>query len=151
MMHKAWCHVEETPYNFSRSSVKFQGHTGWKIEDFNPIWVRLLGRSQLSNPQICLVMFHLKNVGETWLEIAFHFIHLQQSFRYCWNYSFFALDSGLLTSRQVPIHYINQYVCDNHLLHILYFFTVTWEVLHRIYIHDTCPVNCFIFTCLIYN
>ena len=23
---------------------------GWKINDFNPIWVRLLGRSQLSNP-----------------------------------------------------------------------------------------------------
>ena len=50
MMHKAWCHVEEVPYNFSRSSIKFQGHTGWKINDFNPILVRLLGRSQLSNP-----------------------------------------------------------------------------------------------------
>ena len=34
----------------SGSSIKFQGHTGWKINDFNPIWVRLLGRSQLSNP-----------------------------------------------------------------------------------------------------
>ena len=32
------------------SSIKFQGHTGWKIDDLNPIWVRLLGRSQLSNP-----------------------------------------------------------------------------------------------------
>ena len=32
------------------SSIKFQGHTGWKIDEFNPIWVRLLGRSQLSNP-----------------------------------------------------------------------------------------------------
>ena len=26
MMHKAWCNVEEVPYNFSRSSIKFQGH-----------------------------------------------------------------------------------------------------------------------------
>ena len=50
MMHKAWRNVEEVPYNFSRSSIKFQGQTGWKISDFNPIWVRLLGRSQLSNP-----------------------------------------------------------------------------------------------------
>ena len=50
MMHKAWCNLEEVPYNFSRSSIKFQGHTGWKIDDLNPIWVRLLGRSQLSNP-----------------------------------------------------------------------------------------------------
>ena len=50
MMHKAWCNVEEVPYNFSRLSCKFQGHMGWKINHFNPIWVRLLGRSQLSNP-----------------------------------------------------------------------------------------------------
>ena len=33
-----------------RGAAKLQGHTGWKIEDLNPIWVRLLGRSQLSNP-----------------------------------------------------------------------------------------------------
>ena len=32
------------------SSIKFQGHTGWKIDDLNPIWIRLLGGSQLSNP-----------------------------------------------------------------------------------------------------
>ena len=38
------------PYGFLGSSIKFQGHTGWKIDKFNPIWVRLLGRSQLSNP-----------------------------------------------------------------------------------------------------
>ena len=38
------------PYCFLGSSIKFQGHTGWKIDDLNPIWVRLLGRSQLSNP-----------------------------------------------------------------------------------------------------
>ena len=50
MMHKAWCNLEEVPYNFSRSSIKFQGHTGRKIDDLNPIWVRILGRSQLTNP-----------------------------------------------------------------------------------------------------
>ena len=38
------------PYCFLGSSIKFQGHMGWKIDDLNPIWVRLLGRSQLSNP-----------------------------------------------------------------------------------------------------
>ena len=31
MMHKAWCSIEKVPYCFSRSSIKFQGHTGWKI------------------------------------------------------------------------------------------------------------------------
>ena len=50
MMHKAWCNIEEVPYNFSGSSIQFWGHTGWKIDVSNPIWVRLLGRSQLSNP-----------------------------------------------------------------------------------------------------
>ena len=48
MMHKAWCGIEEVPYCFSKSSIKFQGHTGWKIDNLNPVWVRLLGRSQLS-------------------------------------------------------------------------------------------------------
>ena len=30
MMHKAWCKVQEVPYNFSRSSIKFQGHMAEK-------------------------------------------------------------------------------------------------------------------------
>ena len=61
---KAWSSIEEVPYCFWRSSVKFQGHSAkknrrfWpklgfldrKIDNLNPIWVRLLGRSQLSNP-----------------------------------------------------------------------------------------------------
>ena len=34
---------------FFRSFIKFQGHTGWNICHLNLIWVRLLGRSQLSN------------------------------------------------------------------------------------------------------
>ena len=38
------------PYCFSRSFNKFQSHTGWLIDDLNPIWVRILGQSQLSNP-----------------------------------------------------------------------------------------------------
>ena len=29
-MHKAWCSIEEVPYCFPRSSIKFQGHTGQK-------------------------------------------------------------------------------------------------------------------------
>ena len=39
MMHKAWSSIEEVPYCFSRSSVKFQGHTGQKIADFDLNWV----------------------------------------------------------------------------------------------------------------
>ena len=38
MMHKAWSSIEEVPYCFSRSSVKFQGYTALKIVDFDPNW-----------------------------------------------------------------------------------------------------------------
>ena len=36
MMHKAWSSIEEVPYYFSRSSVKFQGHTALKIFEVDP-------------------------------------------------------------------------------------------------------------------
>ena len=38
MMHKAWSSIEEVPYCFWRSYVKFQGHTAQKIVDFDPNW-----------------------------------------------------------------------------------------------------------------
>ena len=38
MMHKAWSSIEEMPYCFARSSVKFQGRTALKIVDFDPDW-----------------------------------------------------------------------------------------------------------------
>ena len=36
MMHKAWSSIVEVPYCFSRSYVKFQGHTALKIVEFDP-------------------------------------------------------------------------------------------------------------------
>ena len=38
MMHKAWSSIEGVPYCFPRSSVKFQGHTGQIITDFDTNW-----------------------------------------------------------------------------------------------------------------
>ena len=59
------------PYYFSGSSIKFQGHTGWKIDDLNPIWVRLLGRSQLSNSSDlpCFWLSSWKYRFRWWLDI----------------------------------------------------------------------------------
>ena len=37
MMHKAWHSIEELPYCFLRSSIKFPGHMGPKINDLNRI------------------------------------------------------------------------------------------------------------------
>ena len=64
LMHKAWRYIEEVPYYFLRSFIKFQGHTGWKINDLNPIWIRLQGCLQLSDPSDlpCLTFIHLRIV-----------------------------------------------------------------------------------------
>ena len=37
-LHKAWSSIEEVPYCFSRSSIKFQGHTPLNIVEFDPDW-----------------------------------------------------------------------------------------------------------------
>ena len=36
MLHKAWNSKGKMPYSFPRSSIKFQGHTGQNITDFDP-------------------------------------------------------------------------------------------------------------------
>ena len=38
MLHKAWNSKEEMLYCFPRSSIKFQGHVGQNIIDFDPNW-----------------------------------------------------------------------------------------------------------------
>ena len=50
MMQEAKSSIEEVPYCLSGSLIKSQGHTDWKLDDLNPIWVKLLGQSQVSNP-----------------------------------------------------------------------------------------------------
>ena len=50
MMHKAWSSIEEVPYCFSRSSVKFQGHTALKIVKFDPNWAFPDCYSSLNSP-----------------------------------------------------------------------------------------------------
>ena len=127
MMHKAWSSIEKMPYCFSRSSIKFQGHTGpkkmpilngighfhavipveftdgfemmhkawrgieeapiifrghpsnfkiiWakKIDDLNPIWLRLPGQAQLWNP---LDLPYLKSYFSTKLSFSELFLHI---------------------------------------------------------------------------
>ena len=42
--------IEEVPYCFSRSSVKFQGHTALKIAEFDPDWAFPDCNSSLNSP-----------------------------------------------------------------------------------------------------
>ena len=50
MMHKAWSSIEEVPFCFSRSSVKFQGHMALKIIEFHPNWAFPDCKSSLNSP-----------------------------------------------------------------------------------------------------
>ena len=50
MMHKAWSSIEEVPYCFSRSSVKFQGHIALKIVKFDSNWAFPDCNSSLNSP-----------------------------------------------------------------------------------------------------
>ena len=50
MMHIAWCCLEEVPYCFSRSSIKFQGHTALKIVKFDLDWAFPDCNSSLNSP-----------------------------------------------------------------------------------------------------
>ena len=50
MMHKAWSSIEEVPFCFSRSYVKFQGHTALKIVEFYPNWAFPDCNSSLNSP-----------------------------------------------------------------------------------------------------
>ena len=50
MRHKAWSSIVEVPYCFSRSYVKFQGHTALKIVEFDPNWAFPDCNSSLNSP-----------------------------------------------------------------------------------------------------
>ena len=50
MMHRAWSSIVEVPYYFSRSYVKFQGHTALKIVEFDPNWAFPDCNSSLNSP-----------------------------------------------------------------------------------------------------
>ena len=50
MVHRAWSSIVKVPYCFSRSYVKFQGHTALKIIEFDPNWAFPASNSSLNSP-----------------------------------------------------------------------------------------------------
>ena len=64
MMHKAWSSIEEVPYCFSRSSVKFQGHTALKIVKFDPNWAFPDCNSSLNSPMAMKCCTKLETANE---------------------------------------------------------------------------------------
>ena len=86
-MHKGWCSLDKVPF-FSRSSIWFLGHTDWKIMHLNPIGVRLLGRSQLSNPSDspCCGPSMWAFILFFWLISSPRYLHLSPSY-WVWSLS----------------------------------------------------------------
>ena len=50
MIYKAWSSIEEVSYCMSRSSIKFQGHTGQELTNCDPNWVFLDCNCSLNSP-----------------------------------------------------------------------------------------------------
>ena len=50
MMHRVWSSIVEVPYCFSRSYLKFQGHTALKIVEFDTNWAFPNYNSSLNSP-----------------------------------------------------------------------------------------------------
>ena len=50
MVHRAWSSIVEVPYCFSRSYIKFQGHTALKIVEYDPDWAFPDSNSSLNLP-----------------------------------------------------------------------------------------------------
>ena len=70
MMHTAWFYLEEVPYCFSRSSVKFQGHTALKIVKFDPEWEFPDYNSSLNSPMAVKCCTKLETAKE-WCPVVF--------------------------------------------------------------------------------
>ena len=82
MMHKAWSSIEEVPYCFWRSYIKFQGDTALKIVEFDPDWVFPDCNSSLNSPMMhwawssieevpyCFSRSYIKFQGHTALKIV---------------------------------------------------------------------------------
>ena len=68
-MYKDWYSLDEVAYCFSRSSIKFLGHMGWK----SVIWIKFewdyFAGHNYQIPHICLVYFHAKWLNKTNLRI----------------------------------------------------------------------------------
>ena len=71
MMHRAWVSIVEVPYCFSRSYVKFQGHTALKIVEDDPNWAFPDSNSSLNSPMAMKCCTKLETAKER-CPIVFH-------------------------------------------------------------------------------
>ena len=73
MMHKAWSSIEEVPYCFWRSSVKFQGHTALKSVEFDPDLCRQM--ASLGPNELTYCIHHCSDWGRIKIRVWTHKVH----------------------------------------------------------------------------
>ena len=107
--------------------TKLRGHMGWKMDDSNPIWVRLQGRSQLSNPSDlpCYYLVSIKMMHSSISDIQLlykvnHFIIASLFLNWLLNEQFYAIYSFYVPSFVQINHYLSQwwYVCCVYMHHL---------------------------------
>ena len=64
MMHRPWSSIVEVPYCFSRSNVKFQGHTALKIVKFYRNWAFLDSNSSFNSLMVMKCCTKLETAKE---------------------------------------------------------------------------------------
>ena len=64
MMHRPWSSIVEVPYCFSKSNVKFQGHTALKIVKFDRNWAFLDSNSSLNSLMVMKCCTKLETAKE---------------------------------------------------------------------------------------
>ena len=139
MIHKAWCSIAEVPYYFSRSYIKFQSHTGWKIDDLDQIWARLLGRSQLSNPSDLPCWLCFSFVGHSYNGIM-GLVHFAEVFVIC---SVFDCCENLWL-----LHSIQTAQCNFNKYHTFVWVNPSWSEISILWINTSVP--CYA-PCLAYH
>ena len=127
MMHKAWSSIEEVPYCFSRSSVKFEGHTALKIVKFDPNWLFPDYRPVVAFKSLRFALFKYHHQGclnypifsnlglctacfvchrELWPTWELFLLLSQELFRPCWRKT--------LWECYFPYFYTSAFRCQRH-------------------------------------
>ena len=80
MMHKAWHSLEESPYCFFRSSIKFPGHMGPKINDLNPVLSTntrpVAAIKSLRFALLCYTCYHATSESASHVKLLAKFLNL---------------------------------------------------------------------------
>ena len=114
MMHEAWSNIEEVPYCFARSSVKFQGRTALKIVEFDPDWAFPDCNSSLNSPVVkkwctklevalkrCPIVFSCDQAA---LQMVFSVCLSVTPFWLCSHHRLIMKFSGVITNDQSKVH-----------------------------------------------